>query len=514
MTQMGFGNGHPGRYFFQIDEEVWPGACIEKDLDPNLPDRLPLTFFPRYGHMLGGTLVNITGPCLSPNSIIVCKFENWKVEGYYRDPNHATCISPPVMYHGYIDLTVSVDDKTLFLGRYYLQPPEVADEAVVVLNDKDREENPLELPFKWQPNKLAWDMRAPITVSLWGYRETNDLYPSLTYIDTLIDGIQLGARETILQLDTFQDRWNSGLQDLTFGYIAINLTNPKVVGDKVKTSPVIWSRTMPLAWYFKRQWEKVYGDYKRHFCYNWYDRESFGDRFATTNFKCPCTRQQALLDKGRFSPDLECNIIDRKCDTFHRGALDCFRSGRPSVGGSGQTCCYDDWHELIQTADTMYGGRPSRAFIYGKHPYKMRMMIPALSAWLHDEMPFFFCCKWQDNEDNADTCQAYNFWRTSQDCSSYQAPAIGSVYGDPHFLTFDGSNYTFNGRGEFTLVHTDTAVHKFDVQARFEQVCARVKKIDSIIIEHSGSKTHEDGQSDQRNFSNCHRCTRQSVVRR
>lgn len=61
MTQMGFGNNFGGRYFFQIDEEVWPGACIDKDLDPNLPDRLPLTFFPRYGHMLGGTLVNITG---------------------------------------------------------------------------------------------------------------------------------------------------------------------------------------------------------------------------------------------------------------------------------------------------------------------------------------------------------------------------------------------------------------------------------------------------------------------
>ena len=44
------------------------------------------------------------------------------------------------------------------------------------------------------------------------------------------------------------------------------------------------------------------------------------------------------------------------------------------IGGSGQTCCYDDYNELLQTADTMYGGRPSRAYIYGKHPFKMRMM--------------------------------------------------------------------------------------------------------------------------------------------
>lgn len=31
--------------------------------------------------------------------------------------------------------------------------------------------------------------------------------------------------------------------------------------------------------------------------------------------------------------------------------------------------------ELLQTADTMYGARPSRAFVYGKHPFKMRMMV-------------------------------------------------------------------------------------------------------------------------------------------
>ncbi|KAI1296786.1 Protein mesh [Halotydeus destructor] len=499
LTQRGFGNGFDGRFFFQTDEEVWPGACIEKGLDPNLPDRLPLTFFPKYGHMLGGTMVNITGPCLSPDSIIVCRFENWKSEGFYRDPNHASCISPPVMYHGYIDLTVSVNDETLFLGRFYLQPPEVAEEDVVVLEDRDREEYPDMIPLKWHPNKLAWDMRAPITIELWGYRETNDLYPSLTFIDTLVDsGVTLGARNYELLTDQFRERNNPGKLDITFGYLAIKLTNPKVLGAKVKHSPVLWSRTMPLSWYFKRQWEFAYGEkgkWKKHMCQAWYDRESFSDRYATTVFRCPCTRQQALLDKGRFSPDLECNIIDRKCDTFHRGALGCFRSGRPSVGGSGQKCCYDDWHELIQTADTMYGGRPSRAFVYGKHPFKMRMMIPALSNWLHDEMPYFYCCKWSTGEDNSDTCQMYNYWRTSQDCSSYQPPAIGSVFGDPHFMTFDGANYTFNGRGEFTLVHVDNPVHKLDIQARFEQVPRHMRTDPSINATYLTAIAARDNQS-------------------
>lgn len=45
------------------------------------------------------------------------------------------------------------------------------------------------------------------------------------------------------------------------------------------------------------------------------------------------------------------------------------------IGGSGQQCCYDDYGELIRSADTMYSGRPSRTFIYGKHPFKMQMQV-------------------------------------------------------------------------------------------------------------------------------------------
>lgn len=49
-------------------------------------------------------------------------------------------------------------------------------------------------------------------------------------------------------------------------------------------------------------------------------------------------------------------------------------------------------------------------------------------------------------------------------------PFAASIFGDPHIVTFDRFNYTFNGKGEFTLVHSDSEIHKLDIHGRFEQV--------------------------------------------
>ena len=48
------------------------------------------------------------------------------------------------------------------------------------------------------------------------------------------------------------------------------------------------------------------------------------------------------------------------------------------------------------------------------------------------------------------------------------------AFGDPHFLTFDGVFYTFNGYGEFWLMKAeDVTVHDetvdFKLHGRFEQ---------------------------------------------
>lgn len=421
------------------------------------------------------------------------------------------------MIIGYVDLTVTVDDKTFFYSRLYirkcflecdlfslfyalsqnstdnhlfLESPDIKKNFDVQIVDDDfmtksplgfSNEEAIEFVVQWHNHKLSWDTNAYVRISLWSYYEGADVnYPSLIYITDLANqGVPNTGSYKVSY--TFKNLLNFPRYDFSFGFIAINLS-------RADRSPILWSKALPIGWFMKPYWEREFGkSWQMRLCSQWFEREYEADRFAATVFKCPCTIEQAELDRGRFSPDIECNVIDKKCDALHHGAQHCVRTARPSIGGSGQVCCYDDYGELLQTADTMYGGRPSRAFVYGKHPFKMRMMVPTFSYWLHDIMPYYYCCKWAEHEENSDTCQMYNYWRTSQDCSSYQPPGIASVFGDPHFITFDSFNYTFKAKGEFVLVHVDSPVHKLDIQGRFERMDPKVNATHLTAIAAKGN---------------------------
>ena len=48
---------------------------------------MPLTFAPENGHMLGGTMVNLTGPCFEPDMRVTCRFNTKDSEGVVLNEN-------------------------------------------------------------------------------------------------------------------------------------------------------------------------------------------------------------------------------------------------------------------------------------------------------------------------------------------------------------------------------------------------------------------------------------------
>ncbi|RZF47026.1 hypothetical protein LSTR_LSTR013817 [Laodelphax striatellus] len=463
LTGRGYwGNNNTGRHIFRIDENILPGTC-NKDIAGT---RLKLTFAPESGNMLGGTAVNITGPCFKPDTKIRCKFDIENVEGVVIDTNRATCVQPFLMAQGYVLFEVAIDDGAYnWKGKYFVETPATATQKIFFETKAVHEKYPKEIMISWNKYNLTRNANANVKISLWGYKETT-IRPELLYIDLLEDNV---PNTGLYRIDPsmYTGRRNYAVNDLRVGFIHITLSQ----GDQPRNiAPVLWSRPIPLAWYFASQWEDMYGkNWADRMCNDWIMNDRYLKNFAADIPQCPCTLEQALVDKGRFMPDYSCDRDSNPDCHYHKGAIHCVRTGSPSMEGSEQQCCYDKNHNLMLSYDQQWGSRPRRSHNLGYIPWNEANKVPTLSQWFHDMSPFYFCCLWQ--EEQSVGCETFRFERRpSQDCVAYQGPGVATAFGDPHIITFDDVPYTFNGKGEFVLVHTDPERFKFDVQARFEQL--------------------------------------------
>lgn len=86
---------------------------------------LPLEFAPESGNMLGGTVVNITGPCFEPSDRVHCKFDTEVVQGTVINVNRAVCVQPKLSVQGYVRFEVAIGnniERTRFKwkGKYFV----------------------------------------------------------------------------------------------------------------------------------------------------------------------------------------------------------------------------------------------------------------------------------------------------------------------------------------------------------------------------------------------------------
>ena len=87
------------------------------------------------------------------------------------------------------------------------------------------------------------------------------------------------------------------------------------------------------------------------------------------------------------------------------------------------------------------------------------------------------------------------------------------MYGDPHFKTLDGNNYTFNGLGEYVVLRIDN--NTFELQARTARARGRglATVISAAALKHANSSAVNVHLTDkgQRADAGLGGCRRRSV---
>lgn len=82
---------------------------------------LPLMFAPESGNMLGGTIVNVTGPCFELTDKVSCKFDTEIVDGAVVDKNRVVCVQPRLFVEGYIYLEIAIAPSSYkWRGQYFV----------------------------------------------------------------------------------------------------------------------------------------------------------------------------------------------------------------------------------------------------------------------------------------------------------------------------------------------------------------------------------------------------------
>ncbi|XP_072736384.1 sushi domain-containing protein 2 [Ciconia boyciana] len=425
-----------------------------------------LQISPYSGSLMGGKDFLIENTALNASSVLTCRFKQTiKTSGYVAKDGKAHCISPLLYETGFIPFEVSTDDGMTFpySGTWLsVHHSKVSDgEKCTLVNET-----------KWQyygtPNTdgnltLTWTHQAlaatHINIEVWGYQETGDSYSEnwlaeWKYLYTLAREIPNTGKFSFIPVPA---KGNYSTWD--FGILRIA---PSSYSDGQSNIPSVWSSEHALAWHLGNDFRNDTNAWATAKCIEWDRKEEKLPNFMEEIIDCPCTLAQARADTGRFHTDYGCDIEKGSVCTYHPGAVHCVRAIQASPQyAAGQQCCYDSTGTQILTHDSTGGSTPDRGHDWGSPPFLKPPRIPGFSHWLYDVISFYYCCLWSNN------CHLYMNKRPSSDCRMYRPPRAASAFGDPHFLTFDGLNFTFKGQGEYTLVESDLT--SLRVQGRTQQ---------------------------------------------
>uniref|UniRef100_A0A3Q1GMK7 Sushi domain containing 2 n=1 Tax=Acanthochromis polyacanthus TaxID=80966 RepID=A0A3Q1GMK7_9TELE len=421
---------------------------------------------PYSGTILGGTDFVVLDTTFSAISEVVCRFDNSvDTVGYVDSTRRGHCISPTLYETGWVSLHISSDNGTTFTrtGSWLSVHTGKLDSKFKAI---------LVNATKWQyygtPNvggslEMTWDtslVRADrVNIELWGYSETGEPY-SQNWQGRWEYLYSLAKNQSNSGSFKFVPRPAGNFSRWELGSVRVSSS---IYPDGMWNVQAAWTEDHALAWHLEEQFRLDSAGWALEKCLAWDQLEEMLPNFLDEIIDCPCTLAQARADTGRFHTDYGCDIEKGSVCTYHPGSAHCVRAIHASpLSKSGQQCCYDKTGVQVLTEDSVGGSTPDRAHDWGAPPFKKPPRIPGLSHWIYDVLSFYYCCLWSDN------CNYYFKHRPSSDCRRYQSPSSAVVFGDPHFITFDGVSYSFNGKGEYTLVTSEYT--QLVIQGRTEPV--------------------------------------------
>ena len=99
---------------------------------------MELVIGPRFGNILGGTAVHLTGPCFDQMDLLICSFDDEKESVLVLNNRTAICVSPRFEDIGWKSLTLSIirDGQEIYSGqnRFYASMLHRKDKCGVLIN--------------------------------------------------------------------------------------------------------------------------------------------------------------------------------------------------------------------------------------------------------------------------------------------------------------------------------------------------------------------------------------------
>ncbi|XP_053387316.1 uncharacterized protein LOC128551050 [Mercenaria mercenaria] len=183
-------------------------------------------------------------------------------------------------------------------------------------------------------------------------------------------------------------------------------------------------------------------------CIRWYN-ENYEDKkhldyIASLTPECPCD-----IWLSRFDPWFWKIGLHRWRKDISHYCVDMLHAG--NFGKYGKSCCYDLRTWLWEYERPLAGGFQ---LYHPRYP---------LDHIVNDVIPKTKCCV------KSNYCNLYYELRPTGSCYISSSYDFGTFWGDPHFITLDRMNFTFNGLGEYTLLRVRTNNLTFDLQARTER---------------------------------------------